>query len=230
MIRSRIGLLAAWVLGFAGVLACTPQAKAEFFEFSSMVSITGFTSPSGSTINNNPNGITSSFTTPNGNQVILTALSSNPAVPRNNAGGLGTDIPPLNINANSNFGSEFISLDFKLTLTLTDYMGAFDANPALGPNPVSFTFDGTIAGQLGDFQSNLNLASFIPQQITAVVGGSAYTIEFRNFSSPGSDNDGRLTLHVTASAVPEPASATLMGLGGLSLLGMLRRRRATVVA
>ena len=207
MIRKQIGPISAWMLGIASFIACTSSAKAEFFEFTSKVTIEntpGTYTPSSANVTNAPDGSSASFTTLNGNQVVLNALSSNPAVPHNNALGLGTDIVPMDVNANASFASETIGLNFNLVLTITDYAGALDANPTAGINPVSFSFIGRIGGQLGDFQTNLSLLSFVPTQASGQVGEAQYRIDLNNFASPGIDSNGRLSLHVTARAVPEP--------------------------
>lgn len=228
MTRSPYGILAASTLVLAGLVASAPSARADYFEFTSTISIdttVGSYTPAGSVIVNAPGGASGSLTTPNGNQLILNALSSNQNLPRNNGSGQGTDITPMNLNANSAFPTDMIGLHFILTLTLTDYEGPLDLVPQGGTNPVSFVFNGTIGGQLGNFQSNLNLLTFVPAQVTEQVGNSIYTITLNNFSSPGTDSDGRLSLHVTARSVPEPGSIALVGIGGVGVFGLFLRRR-----
>jgi len=220
--------LAAWTLGLAGLLSlAAPSARAEFFEYTTTVTIdttAGSFTPAASII---VNGVTTaSITTPNGNQLILNSLNSTPAIPHINGGGLGADIGVLNLNANAAFASETLGVNFTMTVTITDYAGALVVPPTAGPNPnpVTFTFTGRIGGQLGNFQSNLDLLTFAPSPSSAGVGGAQYIVELKNFASPGTDQDGRLTLHVTA-AVPEPSSVAMLGLGGLGALGMFRRSR-----
>jgi hypothetical protein len=214
--------LTVWTLGLLAGLLAAPTARADFFEYASSVAIdttAGSFTPTGSTITGG-----TTFNTPNGNQVFLTSNSSDAAVPHINAGGIGTDFVPLSIGVNSSFGSESIAFNFELSVTITDYS---DANSAVSNGSATLIFTGRIGGSLGDFQTNLDLLSFVPNPGTTTIGNTAYTIDLQNFASPGSRVDGVLTLHASASArsVPEPGSLALFGLGGAGALGMFFRRR-----
>jgi len=210
--RSRIGFLAALTLGLAGLFGTAPSAKAEFFDFTS-------------TINGGPS---LTINTAGGNQIILSALNS-VGTPHNNAT-LGTDIVPLDVNANSNTGTvDTVNTTFTLTLLVTDFPTLNGATPSPGtPNPATFTFNGTITGTIGDGSSLLDILSFAPQ--SGPVAGENYTISYGAFAPPGLASDGRLTLVVRARAVPEPGSIALLGMGGVGALGMFLRRRARASA
>jgi len=225
----RNGWIAAWALGLAGMLASAPSARAEFFEYTSTVTIDntpGSFTPAGSSIVNGGN--TASLTTPNGNNINLFAQNSNASVPHQNAGGPGTDIVPLEFDANSSFATETLGFNFTLTVTVTDYAGPFDATPSVGlnPNPGTFTFTGRVEGTLGDFQTNLDLISFATPTPTLAIGNATYTISLSGIASPGLDTNGALSLHLTARPVPEPGSIALLGMGGVGALGLFLRRRA----
>ena len=73
MSRFRSMKLAAWALGVAGLLLTAPAAKAEFFEFTSTITI----DPTGNTPNvpGVGSGATSSFTTPGGQRIAVYELT-----------------------------------------------------------------------------------------------------------------------------------------------------------
>jgi len=73
--------------------------------------------------------------------------------------------------------------------------------------------------------------------VTFTLGANTYTFNLTGFTSGGgpagfhqTGSTGSFTGFVdsTPAMVPEPSSAVLCGLGGLSILGILRRRKATV--
>jgi len=73
-------------------------------------------------------------------------------------------------------------------------------------------------------------------EVGFTLGSSAYTFGSLSYAAPGAPGgfhdtgvDGTFSGLVQSTAiVPEPSSAVLCGLGGLSLLGLLRRRKSTV--
>jgi len=223
--------LAAWALGVAGLLLTAPAARAEFFEFTSTITI----DQTGNTPNvpGSGSGATSTFTTPGGNVVTLNALDSIQLPPRQNGQGAGTDIVPLNISVGATAPMETIDFGFTLTVTFVDYPSLFAANPTPGTSPLTFTFTGRIGGSIGDFQTNLDLLSFAPPASLGQTGNIEYLVNLKvpnGFAPPGVDQDGRLTLHVRTRAVPEPGSLALLGMGGAGALGMFLRRRVRASA
>lgn len=86
---------------------------------------------------------------------------------------------------------------------------------------------GTVTVTLGDLSQTISLSSTTPfttQTLTANVGSTgALSLTFAS-GIPGG-NIGALLDNVVVTAVPEPASALLLG-AGLFGLGMLRRRAA----
>jgi PEP-CTERM motif len=101
------------------------------------------------------------------------------------------------------------------------------------PGTMSFTLTGTFLLQNG---STGGILSFYPGSLTNIVG-SGYTVAFAGYappspnSTPGSFNDGNISLTIIPNSVPEPASVAMLGLGLLSVGGVaLRRRMAKPVA
>jgi hypothetical protein len=107
----------------------------------------------------------------------------------------------------------------------TSVFGFYDADPADGT--LDFVFDSRIGAQSGASGDGV-LATLTFDTLAAGISG----LDFTNvlfLDSTGTDIavaaiDGTLQIGAPASAVPEPASLALFGIGGAAAL--LRRRRA----
>ena len=224
MLRNRLSQSAAWMLSIAGILASAGTAKAEFFEYTSSVLISnaaGTYTPGTATITNPAGNQTASFQSDN-NTVTLLAQSSNPAPPHLNAL-IGTDIAAMGIDANTGIGgvNDLIAFNFSLTVTITNYTSA-TAAASTGSGSLSFT--GRLGGNVGNNAVNIDLLSFATTPQSILINEALYTVSFKNFASPGLDNNGTLSLKVTARAVPEPSSMALIAIGLGGAFAVARRR------
>ena len=132
--------LAAWGLGIAAMLAlATSSARAEFIEYTTSVTIDqtpGSYTPAGATFPTGTEIVTQgSYTqtapfagilTPNGNQVNLIGLASNPNPPHTNTILGGSDIVFAQIDASSSASTstvDHVAFNYTFTLTILNYPG-----------------------------------------------------------------------------------------------------------
>jgi len=225
--------LTAIAVTLAGALMVATPARAEMFQFSTDVSI----NPVGTTPTIPPatiSTITEDFGSPavtypaqlfdtgGGNGVALLALNSNGVTSDASSGGTDISFGAVDGSRNTGAATETILFNFTYTLTITG-----TTTPGTGTT----TLTGQISGTMGENATNLAVLNFAPQSgVVTTSGGETYDVSTIAPAAVGGDNFTTLAAHVTSRAIPEPGSLTLLGLGGMGVLGMLHRRRKAVAA
>jgi len=165
-------------------------------------------------------------------QASLSGVLSSTAIPT------GTDIVVGNVQV-SDLGTGSAYTDsYSQAISVAVTIKDFDS----GLSKV-FTFSGMLSGTVSSagtipltvsaqFANPFSILS--PLSISQMIGATTYTVSIdltKDFAAPGapvaggSGTLGTYTFHVASSAVPEPASVALLGVGFLGAIGFVRRRR-----
>ncbi|HEX3724754.1 MAG TPA: PEP-CTERM sorting domain-containing protein [Pirellulales bacterium] len=228
MIHTRLQLFRLAVCAFTVViLSYTQQASAEFFQFSTTITLSGISS----TILSPPpiltgNGTdTVGLTTPGGTPFALTGLASVGPDNIDGSGG-GTDIVFSNIGVTvgSTTPLEIVSFNYSLALRIDDFGNIASGGTSLGND--TFNIDGTLLESLGPGKKITLLSNSFtsPSSITKTINGQLYTVSVYRFLPPGAAFSGVWGLHVAPIAVPEPGTFVLVG-SALALLAIPAFRR-----
>jgi hypothetical protein len=198
------------------LLGSPRQAQAEFFQYSSTISLTNVVNPPTTLLGNGTGSV--AMTSALGTVFNLTAANS--IGPDNIDGsGLGSDIVYVNISAAVSAATplETISFDYTFNLNIDDY----GLSPTLGPIQGSsvFTIKGTLVETVGAGKKITLLSNTFtsPPTQSQIIAGQQYTVSLYSLVPPGASNAGVFGLHVSPVPIPEPGTFALLSMGIVSL-------------
>jgi hypothetical protein len=207
---------------FVALIGHCRTASAEFFQYSTTTDIVTVV-PAANTIMNNGTGFVTIMTSAN-TPIQFTGLDT--SGPENlDATGIGTDIvfgliDTLVVNATP---LQPLSIEFIFHLTVDNYAGDTTASTLEGS--AIFDIHGTISGTIGAGRK-VNMNNFAIDPIAPqLIGNDIYFLQINTLVPPGPFFNGAIGAHV--SLIPEPATATLLGIGiiGLATPAIRRWRR-----
>lgn len=203
------------------VVGCCRPAAAEFFQFSTIVTI-------GAPYNVGP-GDPVMFTTTGGTDITVNGLAF--SGPGNlGATGSGTDIIFAEINVDVDLTSplEALVIPFTFDLNIVDFP---TNNSGISDGNATFSISGNISGSIGD-GLKVNLNTITPLAVgPMIIDDEIYTLTFNSnfYAPPGPFFEGRIGVHVSSAPVPEPGTLALATVGTIVLatpaLRRLRRQR-----
>ncbi len=197
----------------------TRQSSADFFQFSTNVTLGAVVPAPTSIVGNGTANVT--LDTALGTDIQFTGLQS--IGPENLVAiGGGTDIvfgliDTLVVNATP---FENILIPFTFDLSITDY-----PTDIVGvPNGTGvFQVTGTISGTIGAGRK-VNLSNIVVSPVAnQFIGGKEYSVVFNTVVPPGPFFPGAIGAHV--EIVPEPATWAMLGMGTLAIGYAIRRRK-----
>jgi hypothetical protein len=225
----KSNLLIASLAAAMALIASSDRARAEYFEYSSSVTVNLGTGIKTITNNNSPNVV---LTTSGNDAISMLGNASAHSASHDDATGDGTDIVFGNIGVSVNANSPYqpISFTFTYALTLTDYNSATGGSiQGTGTIQLSSMLGDSIGGGKKVNLNSLKTFALTPANGIANVGSSSYgyLISPNSYTPPGPDHMGSFGAHVSLAlnTVPEPGSWASLSIGLTGLVGLFFRRR-----
>jgi hypothetical protein len=222
-IAFRVAAVSALAL-VAGMGTELRRASAEFFDYTTTISVTPISGITNATGGGTP---LVTLTTSGSDSITLQGNASSGPL-HINAGTPGTDITFANIavSVTDTSTAQDVSFDFVYTLNLTNFAEEAVGGPQQGTAQVLVS--GTLSGSLGaGRKANINdLKNYAttPSNGLVTMGGIPYTVTLNAYTPPGPDNPGAFGAHVVA-AVPEPDAFVSLALGLVGVVGYVSRGR-----